>query len=330
MTDNFYPKHYPLFILMQAIRDFFRQEDFLDVMTPPLVKNPGMETHIHPFQVQGMGPLAKNSGFLHTSPEFHMKELLSLGYKKIFNICWAFRNEPLATHHRPQFLMLEWYRTECHYRTIMDDVEKLIQYCALALKENGLIVKKPFLKRFIKRMTVNELFKKLLDIEILDYLKKDDLLELINSKFKHQVPLPPESEWPKLSWEDLYFLLFLNKIEPQLKNFPGVLLTEYPAALSALSTIKKDDKRVCERFEVYLFGIEICNCYNELRDLEIQKMRFKEQAKLKKELYGYTLPEPEILYSALIKGFYPAAGIALGVERLLLSLLEESINPFWD
>ncbi len=330
MAFDLYPKHFQLFTLLQGIRDFFKQEEFLDVMTPPMVENPGMEAHIHPFKTEGIGPLAKHSAYLHTSPEFHMKELLSMGYKKIFNLCWAFRNEPEATLHRPQFLMLEWYRSNSHYLTIMDDVEKLINYCAIALRDQGFKVRAPYLKRCLKRMTISQIFKQILNVEILDFLEKENLIELITTQFKNEVPLPPEDEWEKLTWDDFYFLLFLNKIEPQLKNYPALLLYEYPAPLAALSTLKKNDPRVCERFEVYLYGVELCNCYNELRDLEIQKKRFEEQAELKAKLYNYQLPEASVLYNALKKGFDPAAGAALGIERFLTCLLDETINPFWN
>lgn len=329
MNDN-KPKHYSFFILLRAIRHFFNQEHFLEVMTPPMVSNPGMEPHIHPFAVKALGPLSKESGYLHSSPEFHMKELLSLGYQNIFTLCYSFRAEPSSDLHRSQFVMLEWYRTNCHYQTIMDDVENILLFVANDLHQQGLKIKKTFLKKNLIRMTVQELFQQFLGIDILQYLEKELLLDLIFKQFKEEVPLPPASEWPKLHFEDLYFLLFLNKIEPELKKIDALLIYEYPAPLAALSTLKESDPRVCERFEVYLNGIELCNCYNELRDLPTQKKRFKEQGQLKKELYGYELPEAQILFQSLERGLPPAAGIALGVERLLLTLSEGPSTPFWQ
>lgn len=328
--NNNKPKHYSFFILLQAIRQFFNQEHFLEVMTPPMVSNPGMEPHIHPFAVKALGPLSQESGYLHSSPEFHMKELLSLGYQNIFTLCYAFRAEPSSELHRSQFVMLEWYRTDCHYTAIMDDVEKFLLFLALDLKNHGIKVKKSFLQKNLKRITVQQLFQQFLGIDILEYLEKELLLDLIFKNFNTQVPLPPASEWEKLSFEDLYFLLFLNIIEPELKKIDALLIYEYPAPLAALSTLKESDPRVCERFEVYLNGIELCNCYNELRDLSTQKKRFTEQGQLKKELYDYELPEAYILFQALERGIPPSAGIALGVERLLLALSEEQIIPFWQ
>jgi lysyl-tRNA synthetase class 2 len=140
------------------------------------------------------------------------------------------------------------------------------------------------------------------------------------------VPVP-ESE---LEWEDYFFLLYLNKIETVIsKKYPFLLISEFPAPLSALSTLKKSDPRVCERFEVYINGIEICNSFNELTDCVEQKKRFLQQTALKRKLYQYELPEPKSFYKIMDHGLPPSAGIALGVERVLYSLfLEES--PFWN
>ena len=132
----------------------------------------------------------------------------------------------------------------------------------------------------------------------------------------------------KCSWDDYYFLLFLNKIEPLLTNYPYLLLKEFPAPLSALSTIKKTDPRVCERFEVYMSGVEICNCFNELTSYDEQTRRFKIQSKEKMDLYNYELAWPTEFMQVLDNGYPPSAGIALGVERLLLSLIKTE-NPFY-
>lgn len=298
--------------LIKSIRSFFEKEKFLDVITPPMVQNPGMETHIHPFQVAHTQTNSMSEWYLHTSPEFHMKELLSQGLENIFTISYAFRDEPLAPNHRPQFLMLEWYRKNAHYTQIMNDCENLFSFCLE--KEIQ-----------IERATIKEIFEDMLNIDILNFLDKKDLKELIIKNFK-DIPLPVMGE--ELAWDDYYFLLFLNKIEPHLAHYPFLLLSEFPYHLSALSTLKKSDPRVCERFEIYANGIELCNCFNELTDLEVLKKRFNEQALEKKNLYGYELPEPKIIYEAMTRGLPNSSGIALGIERLLkvFSSLE---NPFW-
>lgn len=314
------------FQLLWAIRQFFSRQGFLDVMPPPMVQNPGMETHIHPFQVGHANTLRFSPWYLNTSPEFHMKELLSMGFEDIFTLGYAFRDEPYASNHRPQFLMLEWYRTKAHYTKIMDDCEELFKFSLNSLNEKNLPVDQDLLKTNFERATIQEIFSDMLKIDILNFLDKKDLKELIEKDFK-DVPLPTMGE--ELSWDDYYFLLFLNKIEPHLAHYPYLLLYEFPNHLSALSTLKESDPRVCERFEIYAKGVELCNCFNELRDLKIQKERFLFQAEEKEKLYGYKLPEPTVLYNALEKGLPESAGIALGVERLL-KVLTGIENPFWD
>ena len=316
-----------LFKLQQFIRDFFLEDNFLDVLTPPMVENPGMETHIHPFRVNSAKDKKNLDQYLHTSPEFHMKGLLSKGFEKIFSISYCFRDEPSSGHHRPQFLMLEWYRSQSFYKDIMNDVEELVKYCSKRFIQENFLIKEEFKSISPIRMTIQEVFQQELGIDILCYLEKSDLSKLIRSKFK-DVPLPSEEEDHLLSWDDYYFLLFLNKIEPNIKKYPFLLLYEFPHHLSALSTIKESDPRVCERFEVYCHGIELCNCFNELTNLEVQKKRFSEQATLKKQLYGYELPEAEGFYKFLESGLPKASGIALGVERLLMAITGEE-DPFY-
>ncbi|MCK5884615.1 MAG: hypothetical protein KAG61_13065 [Bacteriovoracaceae bacterium] len=312
------------FHLVQGIRNFFMELDFTDVITPPMVTNPGMETHIHPFKLMSAYGGKIHDLYLHTSPEFAMKELLSDGMERIFNISYCFRDEPDAPHHRNQFIMLEWYRTNSDYHKIMDDCEGLITYCADFLKKKGHTLE-PRLKNLnFTRMTVAEVFNDILGIQILDYLDTSSLRKLIKENYK-DVPLPQG----ELTWDDLYFLLFLNKVEPKLERYPYLLIYEFPHHLSALSTIKKDDQRVCERFEIYMFGVELCNCFNELRDLKIQKERFSAQKIEKNQCYNYELPDPEVLYNAIEKGFPPSGGIALGVERLLMALTGTE-KAFWS
>ncbi len=315
-----------LFKIQQYIREFFTSNGFEDVQTPPIVQNPGMETHIHPFQVRSAHNKENLDLYLHTSPEFHMKELLSVGFEKIFNISYCFRDEPNSTHHRPQFLMLEWYRKDEFYTKIMDDVEGLFKFCAKRSLEDGINIRTEFNEFVPIKKTIQEIFIETVNIDILEYLDKDKLAAKIRSDFK-QVPLPSEKEHDQLSWDDYYFLLFLNEVEPKLKKYPFILLYNFPSHLSALSTINREDHRVCDRFEVYSFGVEICNSFNELTDLALLKERFDGQAIMKKNLYQYSLPEPTDFYHTM-KSLPTSSGIALGVERLMMCLTKTE-NPFF-
>jgi lysyl-tRNA synthetase class 2 len=314
-------KHLARIYLMEAIREFFRERDFLDVLTPPAVQNPGMETHIHPYTLWKTREKKQDDLYLHTSPEFCMKELLSEGLNNIFTLSYVFRDEPKSQTHRPQFIMLEWYRKGATYQEIMKDCGELFNYCSNYLENKGIPTTGP---TEIKKYTIQEIFKEFLNIDILNYLESKNLRILIKDKFP-EVPLPEES----LEWDDLFFLLFLNKIEPKLTGKSPWLLFEFPYQLAAYSTLKKEDPRVCERFEIYWEGLELCNCFNELTDPIEQKKRILNQGNLKKEIYGYSLSHPEKFLAVMDKGLPPSAGVALGVERLL-SALTGIDSPFWD
>lgn len=310
--------------LIQTIRQFFQEKGFLESLTPPLVPNPGMETHIHPFQVYSAHKKQLYPLYLHTSPEFCLKELLVDAAKEnlqnVYSLAYSFRDEPESPIHRPQFLMLEWYRLGTRYETIMDDVESLIQHC---LHSSKLPCKPSLQGASMRRVTMRELWLETISIDPLEYLEAHQLRDLIRQRFP-DVPLPAV----ELPWDDYFFLLFLNKIEPELKRYPLLMVTEFPAPLAALSTLKTSDPRVCERFEVYVEGMELCNAYNELTDPDEQRRRFAAQAVEKNALYGYELPVPERFLRALDQGLPPCAGIALGVERLLAALFPVE-NPFF-
>lgn len=310
------------FELIQLIRNFFTQQGFLDVLTPPAVENPGMEVHIHPFQLHSVVKNKLTPQYLHTSPEFCLKGLLANPEEKIdnvFSIAYCFRDEPDSPIHRKQFIMLEWYRKHERYEKIMNDVEELIQSCL----NSQLPIKKALVGQKLIKRTMQELFQEILQIDILEYLDVTSIKKLLQNY--PDVPVPNV----ECEWDDYFFLLYLNKMEPEISKIPMLLIYEFPAPLSALSTLKATDPRVCERFEVYINGVELCNSFNELTDLAEQKRRFEEQKTLKTKLYNYQLSEPLSFYQALEKGLPPSAGIALGVERLLYSICEIE-NPFFN
>ena len=302
--------HRHFFLFIQHIRDFFIKEHFLDCMTPPAVTHPGIETHLHSFGLYSHHRREQTKYHLHTSPEFHMKELLSEGLEKIFTLSYAFRDEPESPNHRFQFLMLEWYRRNGAYLKLAQDCENLIGH----LKGERIS---------FARKTMDGVFQDILHFNITDFLEKKELYRLITTDFRH---LHLDNSYP-YEWEDYFFLLFLNHIEPQLPSYPYLVIDEYPAPLCALSTIKKDNPKVCERFELYIKGIEIANASGELSDIREQRERIDENRR--ERLYGYRYPPPSVLLNALEKGIGHSSGIALGVERLY-GVLFDSPHPFWD
>ena len=322
-TDTLNLTRRSLFILQQAIRNFFNAQNFLDVLAPPVVPNPGIEAHLHPFELYSVKDQKKQDLYLQTSPEFALKELMAQGFGNLFTLCYCFRDEPHSSTHRPQFLMLEWYRVNENYNTIADDIIQLIEFCRQKLIENKIPVKfeEPLIPKI---MTVNETFQDYAGFSLFDYPKTQDLKNYTAQNFPELLPRSHN-----LEWEDYYFLIFLNIIEPQLKSVPLLILKEYPARMAALSTLKRDNPLVSERFEVFVHGLELANCFNELRDLAEQKKRYQREADKKERLYQYQLPQPTVLFNALEKGIPESAGIAMGVERLLLALTGFK-NPFYN
>lgn len=309
-----------LFELIQTLRRFFYQAGFLEALTPPLVQNPGMETHVHPFQVWSVRNKKTFPLYLHTSPEFCLKELLAEGFKDLYSLSYCFRDEPDSPIHRNQFLMLEWYRSQQRYERIMRDVEELIK---MAIQESTIPLRTELKRQTIQHMTMQDLWLETIGVDPLQHLEATDMRRLIAKNFP-DVPLPKT----ELAWDDLFFLLHLNKVEPQMHQWPLLMVNEFPAPLAALSTLKLDDPRVCERFELYVCGIELCNAYNELTDGKELRARFQKQNQEKKTIYGYELPEPEVFFAAMDRGLPPSAGVALGVERLLHALFEVE-HPFF-
>ena len=289
------------FQFIQQVKNFFLTQNFLEITTPPIVENPGMETHIHPFEVYHAQTGKTTKKYLHTSPEFALKKFLcdNPAVQNIFSLNYSFRDEPRSDIHREQFLMLEWYKKNVQYTRLINDCKNLIH---------------TFSPISFTVCTMDELFNNFCSFSILDFDSPTELKKKINKDFP-SVPLPTES----LEWDDYFFLIFLNIIEPQINKIPALIIKEYPAQLAALSTIKKDDSRVCERFELYLNGVEIANCFNEETDITVIKERFQNQNRLKFKQYHYKLPPPQSFYQAM-KNYPQSSGIALGVERLYSQL----------
>lgn len=313
MTGSFKHKTQILAKTCQSLRAFFDQQDFVEIHAPPMVQNPGMEPHIHPFLVKGLNPFTKTQYYLHSSPEFYMKQALSEGLDRLYTLGFSFRDEPKSPEHRKQFLMLEWYRSDVDYLNLIDDCVALVKHLkkSLALPQLS--------DSNITTLSIQNIFLKYAKLDILQFNHKDDLYKQIKNNFS-SIPLPA---YEQCGYDDLFFLIFLNIIEPELKKYQLLFLTDYPADLCALAEINKDNPLTCKRFEMYYNGAEIANCFQELINLENQKNRFVKFNVEKKKLYHYSLPEPKVLFNALEKGLPRSSGIALGVERLAQRLLNE-------
>ncbi len=285
--------------IIQAIREFFVKEGFLEVETPMVVAAAGQEPYLNPFTAQFFDEQGKKyEGYLITSPEYAHKKLLAAGFEKTFEITKAFRSgEHFGGLHNPEFTMIEWYRANEDYTKIMEDVERMVQHVIKALKHKSiktLEYKGKKINPFSpwERISVAEAFKRYAGVN-LDEVKD----------------------------EDAFFKIFLTKIERQLGISKPTILYDYPASMAALARIKQSDKRYSERFEVYIAGMELGNAFSELNDGVEQRKRFMEERVLREKLGKEQIPLDEDFLDA-VGNMPPSAGIAFGIDRLVMLLTD--------
>ncbi len=305
-------------LIIKAIRDFFWEQDFLEVETPQLVSLPSMEPYLEVFETTLLDE-QQNSyrAFLTSSPEFSLKKLLAAGYENIFQICKSYRNqEGWSSRHNPEFTIIEWYRTHADYTQIMADCENLFRFIAQRLGQTEL----HFRGQLIditgpwERLTMTEAFARFADIDVETMLHPKKLLAKASEK-GYAID-------QNTTWEQAFDQIFLNEIEPKLGQGKPTILYEYPAEMAALSRRKASDSRFAERFEFYVAGLELGNAFSELTDADEQLRRLQADRK-EKERLGRTLFDiDQDFIAALRSGLPPCAGIAVGVDRLVMLFLD--------
>lgn len=305
----------------ETVRHFFLERGFLEVETPILQISPGLEPHLKAFRTELVEPFgqADRPMYLQTSPEFTMKKLLAAGLPKIFQMARVFRNEERSPTHHPEFVMLEWYRSGEDYSILMKETKELVRTCAKACGveslKNGSRTCNPFEEW--EKISVAEAFMKYTGIDILSTLPLEPSLEPEASLFAAEAEKRGIQTSKNDRWDDVFFRIALEKIEPHLGEGKPTILYDYPVCMAALSRRKPSDHRLAERFEVYINGIELANAFSELTDAEEQKTRFEHDMDLKDSLYGERYPIDEDFIDAVRK-MPESAGIAVGVDRLVM------------
>ncbi len=300
---------------MQAIRDFFVARGFLEVQTPSLTMHPGMEPYLDPFETKIFNDKGRfvDVGLI-TSPEYSLKKLLSVGFEKIFEIAKVYRNrESFEGTHNAEFFMLEWYRRGADYKDIMDDIDELLVKVSEDKLGKGGSRAFASLPPKAERIKVRDIFLEKTGIDLDKVSAADELIAAgRGASFEMK-----EGE----RFEDAFFRIFLSTVEPSLKDYKNpIILYEYPIELASLAKAA-ENPRYAERFELYIKGVEIANAFSELTDIGEQQRRFAEEAELRKVLGKKVFPSDDELLSAL-SHIGKAGGIALGVDRLIMILLE--------
>jgi lysyl-tRNA synthetase class 2 len=305
--------------ILKALRAWFDAEAFLETETPALQVSPGLEPHLIAFSTELVRPEGeKLRRYLHTSPEFTMKKLLVAGLPRIFQLAHVFRNGERASAHSPEFTMLEWYRAGCGYEALMADCEAILRLACDASGATRLIWRgasaDPF--QVFERLSVAEAFRRHCGIDLLATAPDPAAPDV--ARLAEAAAGIGLSAHDGDSWEDLFFRIMLDRIEPHLGMGRPTILMDYPVSMAALARPKPEDGRVAERFELYACGVELANAFGELTDATTQRARFEADMDLKQRLYGERYPIDEDFLAALAYGMPDSAGIALGVDRLVM------------
>jgi len=294
-------------LLAAGVRGFFDARGYTEVETPYAVTAPGEEVHLQGFRTERVTTAGeRHPRWLHTSPEFAMKRLLVGGAGPIFQLARVWRNGEGSDLHAPEFTMLEWYRPGA---TMADLIAETFSLLSLVLPPE---VTSRGVRTSLKDyevLTVAEAFSRFVGADVL--ATADD------------APALAAQAGTRLrdgeDWEDLFFRLLLERIEPAIGRDRPTFLTHWPAAQAALARRDPADPRVAERFELFVCGIELANAFVELTDAAEQRERFLADRARRRALYGDAFwPLDEDFLAALEHGMPAAAGIALGFDRLAM------------
>jgi len=273
--------------ILQAVRTFFIAQGFFEVETPHRIPASAPESYI---DAVPSGPW-----FLHTSPELCMKRMVAAGYEKIFQICRCWRAGERGSQHIPEFTLLEWYHSGIDYTMLMEECGTLIQTVAskvgagerLVFRNQTIDLTSPW-----ERIQVRQAFHE---------YAKTRMEEALSS--------------------GLFDEIMARDIEPRLGIRKPTFICDYPAQRGALARLRPEDKTVAERFELYMGGLELANGFSELVDPEEQRRRFERENESRRGMgkSGYAMPEK---FLEELREMPPSAGIALGIDRLVMVFLD--------
>jgi len=300
-----------------ALRVWFAAHDFIEVETSALQVSPGNETHLHAFATKLVAPGGvRQALYLRTSPEFACKKLLAAGETRIVDFARVFRNRERGALHHPEFTLLEWYRANESYETLMDDCAALLAEAAKAASAKEFSFRGKTIDPFAppERLTVAEAFARYAGVDLLATVSggNGDRAALAAAAEKVGVKIAADD-----TWGDIYSRILAERIEPKVGDGRATILYEYPLPLAALARPKPGSDKVAERFELYACGVELANAFGELTDVTEQRARFETAMAEKQRIHGERYPIDEDFLAALAQ-MPQASGIALGFDRLVM------------
>lgn len=283
--------------MLATLRSFFAEREVLEVETPLLSRATATDLHIESLSCELPEGGERSRRFLQTSPEFAMKRLLAAGSGPVYQICKAFRGGEAGHLHNPEFTLIEWYRPGWDHHRLMDEMDELL---AAALGAEP-----------AERLTYGEAFGRHAGIDP----HRASLDELRQASQRGGIETSGFEPQDRDGW---LHLLMSHRVEPSLGRGRPTFILDYPASQAALARVRPGALPVAERFEVYVESIELANGFHELTDPEEQRRRFEADLELRREAGLEVVAIDERLLAALESGLPACAGVALGVDRLLM------------
>ncbi|ACT57539.1 EF-P lysine aminoacylase EpmA [Candidatus Liberibacter asiaticus] len=305
-------------MIQSSLREYFVENQFIEIDSMSLQYSPGNETHIRAFSTELIiQDHIRKPLYLQTSPEFSCKKLLAAGEEKIFCFAHAWRNGEQGCLHQPEFTMLEWYRAHESYEQLMKDCMNIIRCAAEVANQKIFSFQNVNCNPFSEPeyITVAEAFARYANIDLGTTLDNPDQPD------RHLLYLQAQQAGIRVAhddtWSDIFSRILIEKIEPNLGINCCTILDRYPAPESALANIYPADPRFTKRFELYACNIELCNACDELLDPIEQRHRFEKEMQEKKKIYNETYPIDEDFLACLTE-MPQSSGIAMGFDRLVM------------
>lgn len=309
--------------IIAAMRAFFVSRGYREIDVPLLAPALPAESYLEVFETTLLNRhRQQRPAYLTTSPEMYLKKLLVGGIGNCFAITKSFRNtEDLSKTHLPEFSLLEWYKVGVDYIDLMGETEDLLLSVYSKLHGN----KKPVLQyqgqtidlaKPWERLSVVEAFERYAKLDLTQILEREPMVEVAHKRGY----LVEETT----TWEEIFHQIYLNEVEPKLGKDRPTILYDFPSSMAALAKKKDDDPRFAERFEVFIGGLELGDCYSELTDWQEQDVRFKKEVEERRRLGKTDHPYDKDFIEALKVGMPQCAGLALGIDRVVMLFCDAS------